>query len=151
MNILLILPILIPFVTGIFMILFWGNRSLHRALGVVSTGALLFVGLALLADVWQNGIQVAEISNWSAPYGIVLVADLLSAIMVVLAGLMGFAVAVYSLTAMDHQRETFGYYPLLQILLMGICGAFLTGDLFNLYVWFEVMLIASFVLLVLAA
>ncbi len=149
MNILLILPILIPFVTGIVMILFWGNRPAHRTLGVISTGALLFVGLALLADVWQNGIQVVQISNWPAPYGITLVADLLSAIMVVLAGLMGFAVAIYSLTAMDPQREIFGYYPLLQILLMGICGAFLTGDLFNLYVWFEVMLIASFVLLVL--
>ena len=149
MNILLILPILIPFVTGIIMILLWGNRPVHRALGVVSTGALLFVGLALLVDVWYNGIQVVQISNWPAPYGIALVADLLSAIMVVLAGLMGFAVAIYSLTAMDPQREVFGYYPLLQILLMGICGAFLTGDLFNLYVWFEVMLIASFVLLVL--
>jgi len=149
MNILLILPILIPFVTGIIMILFWGNRPVHRALGVVSTGTLLFVGLALLADVWQNGIQVVQISNWAAPYGISLVADLLSAIMIVLTGLMGFAVAIYSLTAMDDERETFGYYPLLQILLMGICGAFLTGDLFNLYVWFEVMLIASFVLLVL--
>ena len=75
------------------MILFWGNRPVHRALGVVSTGALLFVGLALLADVWYNGIQVVQVSNWPAPYGIALVADLLSAIMVVLAGLMGFAVA----------------------------------------------------------
>jgi multicomponent Na+:H+ antiporter subunit D len=99
--------------------------------------------------VWQDGIQVAQIGNWPAPFGITLVADLLSATMVVLAGLMGMAVAVYSLTSTDPRREAFGYYPLLHILLMGICGSFLTGDLFNLYVWFEVMLIASFVLLAL--
>jgi Formate hydrogenlyase subunit 3/Multisubunit Na+/H+ antiporter, MnhD subunit len=62
---------------------------------------------------------------------------------------MGFAVAVYSLASMDAQREKFGYYPLLHIMLMGVCGAFLTGDLFNLYVWFEVLLISSFVLMAL--
>src|SRR5690606_31894946 len=56
---------------------------------------------------------------------------------------------VYSLANIDERRESYGYYPLYQILLMGICGSFLTGDLFNLYVWFEVMLVSSFVLLVL--
>ena len=76
-----------------------------------------------------------------------MVADLFSAIMVVLAGLMGMAVAVYSLADIDARREHYGYYPLFHILLLGVCGAFLTGDLFNLYVWFEVLLIASFVLL----
>jgi multicomponent Na+:H+ antiporter subunit D len=149
MDLLLILPILIPFVTGIISILAWNRRSFQRGLSVVSTATLLAVGLALLASVWQYGIQAVQIGNWPAPYGITLVADLLSAIMVILAGLMGVSVAVYSLTSMDPQRETFGYHPLLHILLMGICGSFLTGDLFNLYVWFEVMLIASFVLLAL--
>jgi multicomponent Na+:H+ antiporter subunit D len=87
--------------------------------------------------------------SWPAPFGISFVADLFSALLVFLAGLMGFAVAVYSLASMDARREAYGYYPLYHILLMGICGAFLTGDIFNLYVWFEVMLIASFVLLAL--
>jgi multicomponent Na+:H+ antiporter subunit D len=67
----------------------------------------------------------------------------------VLAGIIGLAVAVYSLADIDPRREHYGYYPLFHILLMGVCGAFLTGDLFNLYVWFEVLLIASFVLLAL--
>ncbi len=110
---------------------------------------MLVAGLSLLTFVSQNGIQAVQVGNWPAPFGITLVADLLSAIMVVLAGLMGISAAVYSLTDIDHQREAFGYHPLFHILLMGICGAFLTGDLFNLFVWFEVMLIASFVLLVL--
>jgi multicomponent Na+:H+ antiporter subunit D len=103
----------------------------------------------LLSDVAANGIQTMQMGNWPAPFGITLVADLFSAIMVVLAGLMGLAVAVYSLADIDPRREHYGYYPLFHILLMGVCGAFLTGDLFNLYVWFEVLLIASFVLLAL--
>lgn len=148
-NVLLVLPILIPFATGIILILLWSNRSAQRSLSVVSTVALLAAGLILLSYVWQNGIQAVQIGNWPAPFGITLVADLLSAIMVVLAGLMGLSVGVYSLTSMDTQRESYGYYPLFHILLMGINGSFMTGDIFNLFVWFEVMLIASFVLLVL--
>src|SRR5690606_857659 len=99
----------------------------------------------------QQGVQVSRIGNWPAPYGIVIVADLFSAIMVVLAGLMGLAVALYSLADIQRPHQAFGYWPLLHLLLMGVCGAFLTGDIFNLYVWFEVMLMASFVLLVLGS
>jgi len=148
-SLLLILPIVIPLTTAAVALLAWRSRAAQRALGVAGAAALLGVGLALLATVWQAGIQTVQAAGWPAPFGITLVADLLSAIMVVLAGLVGLAVAVYSLVDVDPARERFGYYPLLQILLMGVCGAFLTGDLFNLYVWFEVMLIASFVLLTL--
>ena len=149
MKTLLVLPILIPFITGIILILAWNNRRLQRNLNVIGNIALLVAGLTLLNLVWTDGIQAVQIANWSAPFGITLVADPLSSVMVVLAGLMGVSVGIYSLTSMDSERESFGYYPLFHILLMGICGSFLTGDLFNLFVWFEVMLIASFVLLVL--
>ncbi len=125
------------------------SRGAQRVLGVTGTALLFVCGLMLLESVWQNGIQAAQMDAWPAPFGITIVADLFSAIMVAIAGFMGLAVAVYSLATMDRQREAFGYYPLLHILLMGVCGAFLTGDLFNLYVWFEVMLMASFVLMAL--
>jgi multicomponent Na+:H+ antiporter subunit D len=121
----------------------------QRGLNVLGATGLLAAGVALLASVAGDGIQAGQVGNWPAPFGITLVADLLSAIMVVLTGLVGLAVAIYSLASMDPQREAFGYYPLLHVLLMGVSGAFLTGDMFNLYVWFEVMLIASFVLLAL--
>ncbi len=149
MDILLTLPILIPFVTGIILILTWNHRAFQRMFSVIGAAALLITGFVLLATVWQNGIQAIQIGGWVAPFGITLVADLLSSIMVILGGLMVFSVAIYSLTSMDPQRESFGYHPLLHILLMGISGSFMTGDLFNLYVWFEVMLISSFVLLAL--
>jgi multicomponent Na+:H+ antiporter subunit D len=149
LNILLILPILIPLLSAVIGLLAWRWRRVQRWLGVLGAAGLLAAALWLLVSVWQGGIRAAQIGNWPAPYGITLVADLFSAIMVVLAGLMGLAVTIYSLVMTDIRREAFGYYPLLHILLMGVCGAFLTGDIFNLYVWFEVMLIASFVLLAL--
>ncbi len=149
MNVLLILPILIPLLTAIASILLWHWRRVQRGLSLVGATGLLAAGVALLLSVSQDGIQAAQMGNWPAPFGITLVADLLSAIMVFLATLVGLAVNIYSLASMDPQRETFGYYPLLHVLLMGVNGAFLTGDMFNLYVWFEVMLMASFVLLAL--
>ena len=149
MNMLLILPILIPFLTAILALLARKFRRVQRLISIVGMVVTLSVAIGLLFSVLQNGIQAAQMGNWKAPFGITLVADLLSAIMVVLAALMGLAITVYSLVTVDGRRESFGYYPLLNVLLMGVCGAFLTGDMFNLYVWFEVMLIASFVLLAL--
>jgi multicomponent Na+:H+ antiporter subunit D len=148
-NVLLILPLLLPMTAAILSLLAWNSRRTQRVLCVIGTALLFVSGLMLLESVWQNGIQAAQMDAWPAPFGITVVADLFSAIMVAIAGFMGLAVAVYSLATMDRQREAFGYYPLLHILLMGVCGAFLTGDLFNLYVWFEVMLMASFVLMAL--
>jgi multicomponent Na+:H+ antiporter subunit D len=149
MDVLLILPILIPLLTAIVSLLAWNWPRAQRRLSVGGAAGSLVAGVALLVVVGQNGIQVSQANSWPAPFGVTLVADLLSAILVTLTGLVGLSVAVYSLASMDPQREAFGYYPLLHVLLMGVSGAFLTGDIFNLYVWFEVMLIASFVLLAL--
>ena len=149
MNVLLLLPVLVPFLTAVSAMSFWHNRMIQRRINITGGVAHALAGLGLLALVWRDGIQVAQIGDWPAPFGITLVADLFSAIMVAIAGIMGLAVAVYSLGSIDERREAFGYYPLLHTLVMGVSGAFLTGDMFNLYVWFEVMLIASFVLMAL--
>lgn len=149
MNRYLILPILIPLLTAVLCLLLFRKPKLQRWIGVSGAGVLLVVALWLLLLVRNQGIQAVQIGNWPAPFGITLVADLFSAILIVLAGVLGLAVAVYSLESVDSQRQSFGYYPLMHFLLVGVCGAFLTGDLFNLYVWFEVMLMASFVLLAL--
>ncbi|PWH15291.1 MAG: Na+/H+ antiporter subunit D [Anaerolineae bacterium] len=149
MNRFLILPIVVPLLTAVLCLLFFRKPRAQRWIGVSGAGLLLGVSLWLLQVVWQQGIQTVQVGNWQAPFGITLVADLFSAVMVVLAGVLGVAVAIYSWESIDAQRQAFGYYPLMHFLLMGVCGAFLTGDLFNLYVWFEVMLMASFVLLAL--
>jgi multicomponent Na+:H+ antiporter subunit D len=93
--------------------------------------------------------MAVRVGSWPAPFAITLVADLLSAMMVVLTALVGAAVVTYSEADVASEEKASAYYPLVMVLLTGVCGAFLTGDLFNLFVWFEVMLISSFVLLAL--
>jgi len=149
MNVLLLLPILIPLLTAIITLLFHRQSRVQQIAGVGGAAALFGAASALLVAVLRDGIQAGQFGNWPAPFGITFVADLLSAIMVVLAGLIGLTVTIYSVATINVRRTMFGYYPLVHILLMGVCGAFLTGDIFNLYVWFEVLLIASFVLMAL--
>ncbi|MEZ4709834.1 MAG: proton-conducting transporter membrane subunit [Caldilineaceae bacterium] len=149
MTLLTILPILIPLLTAVFMLLAWQRIDRQRWLSLGGAGGLLIVGLLLVGAVDTGDVLAVQIGNWPAPFGITLVADLLSAIMLVLIGLIGLAVTVYGLASVDAERQADGYYPLVQVLLMALAGAVLTGDLFNLFVWFEVMLIASFVLLAL--
>ncbi|MFW6346926.1 MAG: Na+/H+ antiporter subunit D, partial [Halomonas sp.] len=147
MNPEIALPILIPLMAGAVSLLFWRSRLMQRLVAVGGTAALLVTGVWLLASVNREGILVMHMGGWVAPFGISLVADLLGAIMVVLTGIIGFAVAIYSLATAGRGHEAYGYFPLMHLLLAGVAGAFLTGDIFNLYVWFEVMLVASFALL----
>ena len=149
MNVLVVLPVIIPLLGAALSLLGWRSRRLQRGLGVLTSVSLLVVSVLLLSKVSSEGIQVSAMGSWKAPFGIVLVADLFSAIMVCVSSVTATAVVIYSLVSIDRRREAFGYYPLFSLLLMGVCGAFLTGDIFNLYVWFEVMLISSFVLLAL--
>lgn len=149
MNMSVALPVIIPLLAGALSVMFWRSHFAQRALGVLGTGAMLATSVWLLLETWEHGHIVMEMGTWPAPFGIVLVSDMLAAIMVVLTGIIGFATAVYSLSGIGKMSEKFGYYPLLHLLLAGVNGAMLTGDIFNLYVWFEVMLVASFALLIL--
>ncbi|TQV78495.1 Na+/H+ antiporter subunit D [Denitrobaculum tricleocarpae] len=149
MSWLLALPVILPFATAVLVFLLRSRGAAGRWLSVAGCGLLLIVSILLMAATWREGVIAAQMGGWPAPFGITLVADLLSAVMVLITAITGLAVAVYALADIDERRETLGYHALFQILLAGVCGAFLTGDIFNLYVWFEVMLIASFGLLVL--
>ena len=144
---LLVLPIIVPLATAIALQLLPHRPRLLR--GVAFAGALVILGIAvaLFARVQTEGIQVTRIGSWPAPFGITLVADLFSALLVVMVGIIGAAVTGSSFSGVDPRREALGYHALIHLLLMGVSGAFLTGDIFNLYVWFEVTLISSFVLM----
>jgi len=145
----LVLPIIVPMVTAVAAFTVRRRPAMERAVSIAGAAALLVLSILLLAVVWRDGILVGRMGDWPSPFGIALVADHLSAVMVVITGITGLAIAVYALADIDARHARYGFHPLYHILLGGICGAFLTGDLFNLYVWFEVMLIASFALLVL--
>ncbi|MES2687152.1 MAG: monovalent cation/H+ antiporter subunit D [Pseudomonadota bacterium] len=146
-------PILVPMLTAALMLLLGEHRRRTKAALTVVSGLIgLLAALALLR--WVNAadtgtgpgsIGVYLAGNWRAPFGIVLVADRLSTLMVALTGVIAFAVSIYSTSRWD--RAGVHFHPLLQLQLMGLNGAFLTGDLFNLFVFFEVMLAASYGLL----
>ena len=146
-NHLIIVPVLLPLVVGAAMIpINQKHHGLKFALGLTS-GVLLWaaaVALLLLADSghWPGGIGVYLAANWAAPFGIALVADRLSALMLVLTATIALAVLVFSARRWD--RVGVSFHSLFQFLLMGLNGAFLTNDLFNLFVFFEVMLAASY-------
>lgn len=146
---LLALPILIPLVSAALMLMVPARAAWHRWISLAGSAALLAAGVLVFVRVNDGGVQVLQVGNWPAPFGITLVADLLAALLVVSVGIVAVAVSAAAFSGVDPRREAYGYHPLVQILLMGVAGAFLTGDLFNLYVFFEVMLVASFVLMAL--
>ena len=102
---LLILPLMIAFFTAAPALLWRSHRRLQRVLALVGATGILASGVALVAVVRQTGPLVLELGNWPAPFGIVFVADLLSAILVTLTGVVGLAVVVFSLATIDQQRE----------------------------------------------
>lgn len=147
---LIVSPLCILLTAFIFCVLFWKQHTkIQAAIAVAAISLYLVSAVGLFITVYQDGIQVVQIGNWPAPFGITLVADLLSAIMVLISAVISFAIILYSLQDISKERKRKGFYPILLVMMFGICGSFLTGDIFNLYVWFEVMLVASFVLIVL--
>jgi multicomponent K+:H+ antiporter subunit D len=141
---LLIVPIVLPLAAGALMLLLGERRqALKAAVNIAATVMLLGVAIVLLrlAD-GPASVGVYLLGNWPAPFGIVLVLDRLSALMVALTSVLALAAAVYALAR--WHRAGAHFHSLFQFLVMGLNGAFLTGDLFNLFVFFEVLLAASY-------
>ena len=141
-------PLFLPFLTAVAAFLLRSGPA-GRWVSVAGNVAFTLAAFVLLAGVIEDGVVAGQMGGWAAPFGITLVADYLSAAMVVITALTALAVAVFALGDIAPASEKLGYHALFNVLIGGVCGAFLTGDLFNLYVWFEVMLISSFGLLVL--
>ena len=147
---LIVAPVLLPLATAALMLLLGeGRRHAKATINVLSTAIGLAVAVHLLRDVAQHDAPAAFgvylPGNWPVPYGIVLVADRLSALMAVLTGSVGLAALLFALARWQHAGVYF--HVLFQLQLMGLYGAFLTADLFNLFVFFEVLLAASYGLL----
>lgn len=144
---LIVVPILLPLLAAALLLLLGERRRrLKSILNIGATLAGLLAALAILQRVDAEGapgaVRVYLAANWPAPFGIVLVADRLAALMLVLTGVVSLGAAMYSTAGWS--RAGVYFQPLFQIQLMGLNGAFLTGDLFNLFVFFEVMLAASY-------
>jgi multicomponent K+:H+ antiporter subunit D len=147
---LVVLPVVVPLLCAAAMLfLSEAQRRARVALALVSAFLQLAIaaGLLYLASdaahfIWPEGVGVYAIGNWDAPFGIVLVVDRLSAVMLTLSATVALATLIYSIARWDRPGQPF--HSVFQLLTMGLNGAFLTGDLFNLFVFFEVSLAASY-------
>ena len=145
------LPVLVPLLAaGLMLLTRDTQRPLRLALMAVSLALQAAAALTLLTATtqaaniagWHDGIGLYQLGGWPAPFGIVLVADRLSALMLALTAILGICTGLYATARWDTAGSHF--HPLFQLILMGLNGAFLAGDLFNLFVFFEILLTASY-------
>jgi multicomponent Na+:H+ antiporter subunit D len=146
-NVLASLPVAIPFAAVGLTLLAWRRLALQRAISIAATAGSLGVAAALLIAVDSDGIVAVAVGGWQAPVGIALVVDRLSALMLVAAGAALLGVLVFAVAQRDTDEGFRAFHPVYQTLAAGVALAFLTGDLFTLFVAFEIMLTASYVLI----
>lgn len=144
----LILPILLPAMLAAMLVLVARyHLMIQRVFSVAGTLAVLGLAIGLFWQASDGTVSLYLLGNWSAPFGIVLVADRLSTLMVLLTTMLALPVLLYAIGS-NWDAKGQHFHPLFQFQLMGIIGAFLTGDAFNLFVFFEVLLIASYGLMI---
>jgi len=146
---LLLFPILLPFFFGIILMLFPKNLNAQRGVAIIGLLTTLIASVVLLVKVKADGIQAITLGSWPAPFGISMVSDMLSVLLVLSSTLIALFVVWYSFSSIGKARESYFYYPGILFMITGVNGAFTTGDIFNLFVFFEVLLISSYLLIVL--
>jgi multicomponent Na+:H+ antiporter subunit D len=140
------LPILIPLV-AIMLLFFFRSQWFSHAIIILGSFLLLVSALFLLHKINHEGILSLYMGAWEAPYGITLVIDYFSVLMLIITSLVLLAVSIYKTRFIPPRNSGNRFSILFFSLTMGVNGAFITGDVFNMYVWFELMLISSFVLI----
>ncbi|ABV63487.2 Na+/H+ antiporter subunit D [Bacillus pumilus] len=149
MNNLVILPILIPLLAATLLIFMNKNILLSRGFSVFASLSAIVCNVYLVQTIFTSGIQTLYLGGWKAPFGIALVADQFAALLVLTASVVGLVTVLFSFQTIGKEKERLFYYSGVQFLLAGVSGAFLTGDIFNLFVFFELLLMASYMLIVL--
>jgi len=148
---LVILPVAWCLAIGALLVMLRRPIGSHPTIAIIGLAGLVLIDGLLLKTVVENGPLTMVMGRWLPPFGIAFTADLTGVLFAITAALVAFVAGVFSLTDINDSGRRYGFYPLLMLLMAGVSGAFLTGDIFNLYVWFEVLLISSFGLLVLGS
>ncbi|MDE0839338.1 MAG: proton-conducting transporter membrane subunit [Kiritimatiellae bacterium] len=143
----IVLPIIFPLLAAATCVMLAQHRRWQICISLLSSTLVLLVGAGLLQTVTSDGLISLTLGEWPARYGINLIADRLSSWMVLMVGVLGLACTLYTIRGIEPQRARWFFYPVWNGLQAGSALAFLTGDLFNLYVAFEILLMGSFVLL----
>lgn len=149
MNRLLALPVVVPLLGAALSILLGRSKAAQRVVALSSLTAVTAVSAAVLVEVDRHGPLALPIGGWSAPMGITLVADRLSAMLLLVASVVLLAVAVFAIGQPGAERNHVGFQSTYLVLAAGVAASFLTADLFNLFVAFEMMLMSSYVLITL--
>lgn len=147
MNNLVILPIIIPIITGMVMVIFRKNIKFQKIFSVFSIIAVGIVSLFLINQIKAEGIVTLQLGGWKAPFGVSMVADMFAVILILTTSVAALCCLLYAFHTIGKEREEHYFYPLFLFLITGVNGSFLTGDIFNLFVCFEVMLVSSYVLI----
>ncbi|MDW0110128.1 Na+/H+ antiporter subunit D [Sporosarcina aquimarina] len=145
----LVYPVLIPLLTAIVITFFRNSLILQRILSFLATASSAGIGVYLLMRIQSDGILRLDFGGWSPPYGILFVGDSFALLLVTAAATVTSLILLYAFSTIGESFEKMYVYPFMLFLLAGVNGSFLTGDVFNLFVCFEVMLLASYALLVL--
>jgi multicomponent Na+:H+ antiporter subunit D len=142
----LLLPLVTPLLSAVLSLFFWQAPFYRRFVFLLGSLFYLYAATKLLIAVRIDGYVILQAGSWPAPFGITLVADLLSAGMIMLTSILAVVASLYFEGSIKNKSVSGVFHPILHFLIFGLTGAFLTGDVFNLYVWFEIMLVSSFVL-----
>ncbi|MEN3792865.1 Na+/H+ antiporter subunit D [Fulvimarina sp. MAC3] len=144
-------PLVICFLFGAAMLMMRKRVDLHPFVAIPGLVLLLAADIGLLWRVYSEGTVTMMMGGWLPPFGIAFTVDLMGALFLAASGVVAFACGIYASASVDRIERRYGFFPFLFMMMGGVSGAFLTGDIFNLYVWFEVLLIGSFGLMVLGS
>jgi len=149
MNNVIVMPMIIPLLTGVLLVFLRPYMLVQRVFSLVSIVATIAVSIYILNMIQADGILRLDFGGWLPPYGISFVADSFSMLLVLTTAIVTGILLIYAFSSIGRAHENMFFYPFVFFLIAGVNGSFLTGDLFNLFVCFEVMLLSSYVLITL--
>ncbi|TKI44936.1 Na+/H+ antiporter subunit D [Lysinibacillus tabacifolii] len=147
MSNIIVLPLIVPVITAILLVFLRQNIMIQRILSLCTLGFVIFISVVLLLEVQQQGVMRIDFSGWIPPFGILFVADSFAVLLVFVANIVAAICVVYAFFTIGEHYEKMYFYPFVLLMVAGVNGSFLTGDIFNLFVCFEVMLLASYALI----
>lgn len=147
MSNMIVLPLIVPVITAILLVFLRDNVFLQRIISLVTLSFVAFISVILLLEIQKQGVMRIDFSGWAPPFGILFVADSFAMLLVLVANIVSAICLLYAFFTIGKSFEKMYFYPFVLLMVAGVNGSFLTGDIFNLFVCFEVMLLASYALI----
>ncbi|MFJ7669411.1 Na+/H+ antiporter subunit D [Lysinibacillus sp. NPDC097195] len=147
MSNMIVLPLIVPVITAILLVFLRENIMIQRIVSLCTLAFVVIISIVLLLEVQDQGVMRIDFSGWLPPFGILFVADSFAVLLVLVANIVATICVIYAFFTIGEQYERMYFYPFVLLMVAGVNGSFLTGDIFNLFVCFEVMLLASYALI----